>query len=90
MQRLVSLLNFMKQCKICYSYAVNHHCHGRDGSDPDLCDVCYWRKRADKMAAMLLRIGWPAQGSKDDIATIGDFSGEIQAAWKYEDLEANV
>ena len=21
--------------------------HGRDGSDPDLCDVCYWRKRAE-------------------------------------------
>jgi hypothetical protein len=34
-----------KQCD-CGSYAINHHCHGRDGSDPDLCDVCYWRKRA--------------------------------------------
>jgi hypothetical protein len=42
------------------------------------------------MAAMLLRIGWPARGSKDDMATIGDFAGEIQATWKYEDLEANV
>jgi hypothetical protein len=31
--------------------------HGRDGSDPDLCDVCYWRKRAetlkDKLSAVL-------------------------------------
>ena len=26
--------------------AINHNHHGRDGSDPDLCDVCYWRKRA--------------------------------------------
>lgn len=37
----------MEKCKRCYSYAVNHHCHGRDGSDPDLCDVCYWRTRAE-------------------------------------------
>ena len=37
----------MEQCKRCGSYAINHHCHGRDGSDVDLCDVCYWRKRAE-------------------------------------------
>ena len=37
------------QCK-CGSYAINHHCHGRDGSDDDLCDVCYWRKRAEQPA----------------------------------------
>jgi hypothetical protein len=37
------------KCKICGSYAINHHCHGRDGSDPDLCDVCYWRKRAEQL-----------------------------------------
>ena len=36
----------MKSCEECGSYAINHHCHGRDGSDGDLCDVCYWRKRA--------------------------------------------
>lgn len=36
----------MKRCK-CGSYAINHNCHGRDGSDGDLCDVCYWRKRAE-------------------------------------------
>jgi len=35
----------MQQCK-CGSFAINHNHHGRDGSDPDLCDVCYWRKRA--------------------------------------------
>jgi len=37
----------MEKCKRCYSYAVNHHCRGRYGSDPDLCDVRYWRKRAE-------------------------------------------
>jgi hypothetical protein len=36
-------------CKNCGSYAINHHCHGRDGSDPDLCDVCYWRVRAERL-----------------------------------------
>lgn len=36
------------RCKTlgCGSYAINHGSHGRDGSDGDLCDVCYWRKRA--------------------------------------------
>jgi hypothetical protein len=36
----------MGKCKECGSFAINHNQHGRDGSDPDLCDVCYWRKRA--------------------------------------------
>ena len=36
----------MSQCKECGSFAINHKLHGRDGSDGDLCDVCYWRKRA--------------------------------------------
>ena len=37
----------MKQCIRCGSWAINHHAHDRDGSDGDLCDVCYWRKRAE-------------------------------------------
>ena len=37
----------MKGCKTCGSYAINPKAHGRDpGVDLDLCDVCYWRKRA--------------------------------------------
>lgn len=40
-----------KTCKRCGSYAINHHCHGRDGSDDDLCDVCYWRSRAEAKVA---------------------------------------
>lgn len=40
----------MGTCKRCGSYAINHTCHGRDGSDGDLCDVCYWRKRAELAA----------------------------------------
>ena len=38
-----------QKCIECGSYAINHHCHGRDGSDGELCDVCYWRKRADEL-----------------------------------------
>lgn len=37
----------MSACKRCGSHAINPHLHGRDTSDIDLCDVCYWRRRAE-------------------------------------------
>lgn len=37
------------RCVRCGSYAINHNAHGRDGSDGELCDVCYWRKFADEL-----------------------------------------
>lgn len=40
------------KCKRCFSYAINPHMHGRDRTDLDLCDVCYWRKRAELVPAM--------------------------------------
>jgi hypothetical protein len=40
-------------CKNCGSYAINHHCHGRDGSDSHLCDVCYWRARVEQRNARI-------------------------------------
>lgn len=36
----------MSRCRICPSYAINPSHHGRDETDQDLCDVCYWRTRA--------------------------------------------
>ena len=39
----------MKSCK-CGSYAINPGQHGRDDTDLDLCDVCFWRKRATTSA----------------------------------------
>lgn len=36
------------KCIRCGSMAINLLHHGRDNADLDLCDVCYWRKRADK------------------------------------------
>ena len=41
------------QCNQCGSYAINHHHHGRDGSDPDLCDVCYWHTRHARLQTEL-------------------------------------
>ena len=43
----------MDKCSRCGSLAINHNCHDRDGKDGDLCDVCYWRKRAEKAKAEL-------------------------------------
>lgn len=34
-------------CARCGSYAFNSRLHGRDDTDTHLCDVCYWRKRAE-------------------------------------------
>lgn len=37
----------MNKCIKCGSFAINSHLHGRQPDvDLDLCDVCYWRKRA--------------------------------------------
>lgn len=36
----------MSACARCGSFAINPGRHGRDDSDLDLCDVCYWRRRA--------------------------------------------
>ena len=44
----------------CGSYAINHHCHGRDGSDGDKCDVCYWRSRAERYAELISALTHPA------------------------------
>lgn len=35
-----------RSCSNCRSGAINPGHHGRTEADLDLCDVCYWRKRA--------------------------------------------
>lgn len=38
----------MTECKRCGSMAINPNQYGREPDiDLDLCDVCYWRKRAE-------------------------------------------
>ena len=45
------------KCKICGSYAINPHSHGRKPRvDVDLCDVCYWRTRAEVSKVALEKI----------------------------------
>ena len=43
----VSFSSTVRRCTRCRSGAINPSDHGRtEGTDLDLCDVCYWRKRA--------------------------------------------
>jgi hypothetical protein len=45
---------WQKKCKNCGSYAISPNLHGRKpGVDMDLCDVCYWRKRAEVISTEL-------------------------------------
>lgn len=44
------------RCKRCGSYAINPNSQGRDDSDADLCDVCYWRKRVELAQAALRQV----------------------------------
>ena len=44
-------------CKRCGSFAINPNSHGRDDTDLDLCDVCYWRKRAEDKETPKLKGG---------------------------------
>jgi hypothetical protein len=45
-------------------------------------------EQRDRLAEIVIRIGWPARGTADDFATVSDFATEIQATWKYEELKA--
>ncbi len=57
----------MSRCKQCGSFAINPSAHGRaDGVDLDLCDVCYWRTRYDKLAAEQLDDLAQAEIHEDD------------------------
>ena len=70
----------MPKCKNCGSYAINHHAHGRDGSDGHLCDVCYWRSRAEEKHALLQLAGNLAITAHDVVtADLRTVSGRIVA-----------
>lgn len=73
------------QCKNCGSHAINHHLNGRDGSDPDLCDVCFWRRKATRA----LNPGCDSADRVEEIKNETLESGEImnlyfrnQSLWK--------
>jgi len=46
----------MSKCKRCGSQAINPHLHGRGNDNLDLCDVCYWRDRAEYYAKVIDKI----------------------------------
>jgi hypothetical protein len=47
----------MNKCKRCGSYAINVRSHGRNDTESlDLCDVCFWRNRAEQHEALLEKI----------------------------------
>ena len=67
----VSFSSTVRRCTRCRSGAINPSDHGRtEGADLDLCDVCYWRKRApepkpiaeyagdDPVLGLCCRHGW--------------------------------
>jgi hypothetical protein len=37
------------RCKRCGSFAINPDHHGRDKTNLDLCDVCFWRNKAERL-----------------------------------------
>ena len=44
----------MEKCIDCGSFAINHHLYGRQQDEfTDLCDVCYWRKKYNKIKEKL-------------------------------------
>jgi hypothetical protein len=48
----------MSNCKRCGSYAINPRLHGREADqDVGLCDVCYWRKRAEEAEKRVAELG---------------------------------
>ena len=47
------------RCKRCQSHAINPGMQGRDEtSDLDLCDVCYWRVRAESARVVVPELKW--------------------------------
>lgn len=65
----------MEKCK-CGSFAINPHLHGRDDSDKGLCDVRYWRKRANSLQ----------QRTKTKMPTLKECQEEIQSRIRAGDL----
>ena len=58
----------MDRCKECGSWAINPHLHGRDPrADLDLCDVCYWRKRAESLAEEIKELRRDKAKMKDNV-----------------------
>jgi hypothetical protein len=61
------------KCKNCGSFAINHNLHGRDGSEPELCDVCYWREKC-------------LEQQKENLKLLQEIDGVVSESIIYKDL----
>ena len=58
----VSFSSTVRRCTRCRSGAINPSDHGRtEGADLDLCDVCYWRKRAQPEPRPIAEASYPSR-----------------------------
>lgn len=63
-----------QKCIKCGSYAINVNHHGRKpNTDTDLCDVCYWRKRADGFEDFTEKINYYDKIKNMSINEIADY-----------------
>jgi hypothetical protein len=75
----------MNSCTRCGSFAINPHCYDRiKGADLGLCDVCYWRKRAEASEADAIIADLEAKGLGWDV---GNYGRLIEARiWQFPDV----
>lgn len=67
----------MNECTKCGSMAINPSHHGREKNvDLDLCDVCYWQKRAENYQDLLKKSLAALIEAKEDIQCWGAYAGE--------------
>ena len=79
----------IKKCKVCGSFAINHHLHGRDGSDDELCDVCFWVKRAkshDELVQMNQELLSALKQVVGDVRALADHSYGVHGLHQNGDL----
>ena len=71
----------MISCKRCFSYAINHHSHGRDGTEKELCDVCYWRQLAEIRLAYSQQLEKELQQAQNRIKWLEDIINRASLAF---------
>ena len=78
----------MNKCIRCFSTSINPNDYGREyNTDLDLCDVCYWRKRAHASiprADVILALEELRIEFEEDAPEYAWFHEQKQAQWESE------